>query len=117
MLLARSSAIDEKSQELAQVVEALFEASEWIENNQSEAAEIMSRRFSITEQDVIDQYPTFRFLTLQESEQSFSKRGDIDVYSLVETAKTIWSDLGFLENEEDINVNDLATVNIMKLIK
>jgi len=117
MLLARESAIDQKAQELALVVEALFEAAQWIQDNQNEAAEIMARRFAITEQDVIDQYPTFRFVTLAENQKSFSQSGEIEVYSLIEEAKTIWSNLGFLENENSIDVNNLVTDSIIKLVK
>ena len=117
MLLARESAIDQKSQELVLVVDALFEAAQWIQDNQNEAAEIMARRFAITEQDVIDQYPTFRFVTLAENQKSFSQSGEIEVYSLIEEAKTIWSNLGFLENENSIDVNNLVTDSIIKLVK
>jgi NitT/TauT family transport system substrate-binding protein len=117
MLIARNSAIQEKSVELSLVVAALFEAADWINNNQDEAADIMARRFDIAKQDVVDQYPTFRFVSLKENQKSFSGKGDIDVYNLIDTASVIWSDLGFLSGNNQIDSSVLATGEIVKNLK
>jgi NitT/TauT family transport system substrate-binding protein len=116
MLIATKSAINTKSTELAAVSKALFEAAEWIESNQAEAAGIMARRFAITEQDVIDQYPTFRFLTMDESYASFNG-GEIDVYGLLDKAAIIWADMGFLSGDTAIDTRSLVNNSIAKMLK
>jgi NitT/TauT family transport system substrate-binding protein len=109
MLIARDDAISEKSTELLLLTEALFETADWIDSNQDAAAEIMARRFAISKTDVVEQYPTFIFLNPRENAQSFAGHGDIDIYELMNTAKDIWSTMGYLDNASAIDPQNLLT--------
>jgi len=111
MPIFRTEVIESRPQDIRAMLRALFDAREWILANQNEAVKIMAKNFNITEQDVRDQLPTFRWFSYQENIDGFGS-GQYSAKNLIQSAGDLWLKLGLSKTK--VNANDLVDTSLLK---
>lgn len=107
----RVEVIESRPQDIKAMLRALFSAREWILSNQGEAVKIVAKNFNITEQEVRDQLPTFRWFSYQDNLSGFTT-GQYSPKNLIQSAGDLWLKLGLVKSE--VNADELIDSSILK---
>ena len=111
ILIFRADVVKNRREDIQALLRALFAARKWILANQSEAVGIIAKNFNITEQEVIDQLPTFRWFSYEDNVSGLSQ-GEYSAQTLIQTAGDLWLKLGLIKNK--INARDLIDDSLLK---
>ncbi len=111
MLSVRTGVIQARPKDIQAILRALFAAREWILANQGEAVPIIAKSFGITEQEVTEQLPTFRWFSYEDNVSGFTQ-GAYSAQNLIQTAGDLWLKLGIIKNK--INAQDLVDPSLLK---
>lgn len=111
LVIVREDTMQQRPQDIRAMLRGLFAAREWILNNQDEAVKIIAKNFQITEQEVIDQLPTFRWFSYEDNQTGFTT-GQYSAKSLVQTAGDLWLKLGLIKNE--IRADEIVDASLLK---
>jgi len=109
MLIFREEVVKNRPQDVRAMLRAMFAAREWILANQNEAVGIIAKSFKITNQEVIEQLPDFRWLSYEDNLKSFNSGEPKD---LLQKAGDLWLKLGLIKNK--INANNLVDGSLLK---
>jgi NitT/TauT family transport system substrate-binding protein len=111
ILIFRSEVTQNRPEDIQAVLRALFAARQWILANQTEATAIIARSFGITEPEVAEQLPTFRWLSYEDNVSGFTE-GEYSAQNLVQTAGDLWLKLGLIKNK--IDAQELVDDSLIK---
>ena len=111
ILIFRTEVIQKRPQDIQAVLRALFAAREWILANQGEAVAIIAKNFGITDQEVTEQLPTFRWFSYEDNVSEFTE-GGYSAQNLIQTAGDLWLKLGLIKNK--INAKNLVDSSLIK---
>jgi len=90
---------------------AFFNTEKYSRENQDETIKIIAKNFKITEQEVKDQLPTFRWLSFDDNVAHLvALQGD--ARQLLQIAGDLWLKLGLIKTK--INANDLVDISLLK---
>lgn len=109
MLIFREEVVKNRPQDVRAMLRAMFAAREWILANQNKAVGIIAKSFKITNQEVTEQLPDFRWLSYDDNVKSFNSGEPKD---LLQKAGDLWLKLGLIKNK--INANDLVDGSLLK---
>lgn len=109
MLIFRTDFVQNKSEDTKALLRALFATQEWITSNQDEAVSLVAQYLNITDQEVKEQLPTFKWLSYQDNLDAFNS-GQAE--GLIQKAGDLWLKLGLIKNK--INASDLVDSSILK---
>lgn len=107
----RAEVVENRPQDIRAMLRALFAAREWILNNQQEAVGIVAKNFSITEQEVKEQLPTFRWFSYQDNLVGFTT-GAYSPRNLIQSAGDLWLKLGLIKTK--VNADELVDDSLLK---
>ncbi len=110
-LIFREEVAQNRPQDVKAFLRAFFTAREWILKNQEESISIIAKNFKITEQEVKDQLPTFRWLSHQDNVSLFATQ-DSSSRTLLQSASNLWFKLGLIKTK--INVDELVDTSLLK---
>lgn len=110
-LIIREEVVQNKPQDIKAALRALFAAKKWIEANQNEAISIIAKNFNITNQEVEEQLPTFRWLSYEESRSLFAEES-APARKLIQIAGDLWLKLGLIKAK--VNADELVDTSLLK---
>lgn len=111
LLMARGDIKNTRSADLAAVLRALYGARDYIAVNQKESVSIIAKGFKITDKDVTDQLPTFRWLSLEDN----YKTGPYSSKELLKTTANLWYKLSITPT--DVNTDTVVDYSILDSIR
>lgn len=111
LLIFRTEVIKNRSKDIQAVLRALFAARQWSLANQGEAVTIIAQNFNISEQEVTEQLPTFRWFSYEDNASGFTE-GEYSAQNLIQTAGDLWLKLGLIKNK--IDASDLVDGSLLK---
>jgi len=110
-LIFREEFVKNHPQDIRGLLRAFFAARTYILDNQDEAVKIIAKNFNITEQEVKDQLPTFKWLSYEDNLSLLaSEQGD--ARTLIQTASDLWFKLGLIKTQP--KANDLIDTSFLK---
>ena len=109
MLIFREEVVKNRPQDVRAMLRAMFAAREWILANQNEAVGIIAKSFNITNQEVVEQLPDFRWLSYEDNVKSFDSG---QPNNLLQKAADLWLKLGLIKTK--IDANNLVDGSLLK---
>lgn len=110
-LIVREEVLRNRPQDVKATLRALFAAREWIVTNQNEAVGIIAKNFNLTNQEVEEQLPTFKWLGYEESRSLFAE-ANAPARKLIQTAGDLWLKLGLIKTK--VNADELVDTSLLK---
>ena len=109
MFVFREESVKNRAQDIRAMLRAFFAARKWTSTNQAEAVSIIAKNFKITDKEVKDQLPTFRWLSYEDNLAAFNASQPQD---LIQKAGDLWLKLGLIKTK--INADDLIDASLLK---
>jgi len=111
MPIFRTEVVENRPDDIKKMMRALFAARDFIMSNHKEADPIIMEAFNLSQQDLDDQYKTFRWLNYQDSLSELDK-GQYSATNLIQSAANLWLKLGLIKTK--INASSLVDTSILK---
>ncbi|MEK7103052.1 MAG: aliphatic sulfonate ABC transporter substrate-binding protein [Patescibacteria group bacterium] len=111
LLMVRGEIKNSRSADLAKALRALYDARDYISANQAASVSIIAKGFKITDKDVTDQLPTFRWLSLEDN----YKTGAYSTKELLKATATLWYKLGITPT--NINTDAIVDYSILDSLR
>lgn len=100
IVIVRDEVLKERRAEIVALMRSIFATREYIIANPDESYAVIAKGLAISEQDVRDQIPTFRWMSLQDNAEVLTK-GEYSAVNLLDKASTLWFDLGLTKTKLD----------------
>ncbi|MEK7648122.1 MAG: ABC transporter substrate-binding protein [Patescibacteria group bacterium] len=100
IVIVREEVLQERRAEIVALMRSIFATREYIITNPDESYAVIAKGLAISEQDVRDQIPTFRWMSLQDNAEVLTK-GEYSAVNLLDKASTLWFDLGLTKTRLD----------------
>jgi NitT/TauT family transport system substrate-binding protein len=112
MFIVRADVLQSRPQDVSAMLRALFASRDWImasSTNENEAYHITAQSLGTSDQDIVDQSSTFRWLSYQDNVDYMN---DGQVHDLLQTAADLWLKLGLVKTK--IDADDLIDASFLK---
>ena len=110
LLVFRDETIQTRQGDIQALLRALFAAQVYTQEHQAETVSIVAKHFNINNQDVLDQLPTFRWLSYTDNERDFAT-GTYSATSLIARSGDLWLKLGLIK--KPINASTLVDPSLL----
>jgi NitT/TauT family transport system substrate-binding protein len=111
MPMVRDDVLAKRPQDIKAMLRALFNAREWILAHPDEAYPIIAKGFNITEQEVKDQIPDFKWFSYEDNLSGFGS-GNYSAPQLIQVAGDLWQKLGITKTK--VNAADLVDTSLIQ---
>lgn len=110
----RTQVIKERPQDVQAFARGVFAAMDYVKSNPDESYDIIAKGFNLTKQDVIDQIPTFHWMSYEDNVKYFSESSNPSVYSVINKTGDLWFKLGLIK--KSINANSIVDSSLLKTL-
>ena len=109
----RADVVKNRPQDVKAFTRGVFNAIKYIKSNPDESYEIITKGFNLKKQDVVDQIPTFEWLTYEDNLKYFSESPQ-SIYSVINKAGNLWAKLGLIN--KSTNANAIIDDSLLKTL-
>ena len=99
----RADVVKNRPQDVKAFTRGVFAAIDYVKSHPDESYEIIAKGYNLSKQEVIDQIPTFHWMSYQDNLEYFSQSSDPSVYSLINKTGDLWLKLGLIKKSTSAN--------------
>jgi NitT/TauT family transport system substrate-binding protein len=109
----RTEVIKNRPQDVQAFMRGVFDAEEYVKSNPDEAYAIIAKGFNLSKQDVVDQIPTFHWLSYQDNINYFSD-GSTSLASVLNKTGDLWVKLALIK--KSTNASSILDDSLLKTL-
>lgn len=107
----REDVIKNRPQDVKAFMRGVFAAMEYVKQNPDESYDIIAKGYNLKKQEVVEQIPTFHWMSYDDNVKYFTK-GDQSIYDVLDTTGTLWVKLGLIK--KSTSADTLIDASLLK---
>lgn len=100
----RTDVIKNRPEDVKAFMRGVFMAMDYVKSNPDESYEIIAKGYNLSKQEVVDQIPTFHFMSYEDNLKYFASEGDASLPTLLNKTGDLWVKLGLIKKSTNASM-------------
>ena len=110
-----TKSINDRPEDVQKFMKGVFKAIEYTKTNPDESYEIIAKGYNLSKQEVVEQIPTFNWMSYEDNIQYFEPSNKEGVYDLINKTGDLWYKLGLIK--KSTSADKIIDTSLLKNLK